>query len=316
MFRTVFLFCLCFFNLVRGGPIPYPDFKQSVFLNGIDGRLARYERTYENLNLKYVEMFENIYRRSIAEAEAEPFNPKGRIPKIVHQIWLGGKVPEIYLNWMSSWANLHGWTYKLWMDEDVKTLSMHNRDLYDKTKNVGEKSDILRLEILLKYGGVYVDTDLACMRPEFFEELHQKFDFYIAVEPLFHGIVQEYKIFKFCNAIIASIPQHTLVKDLIINLKANYLAYANQSIFQRTGPNYLTRIISQYELRGAHKQRNMYLPCSFFYPFTICETKNYINCPEKIMDLFPETAGIHYWAGSWRSPTQPSQYGNKHESMD
>lgn len=307
MFQLIALLCLCFCHLVQANSIPYPDFKESIFLKGIDGRLSRYQRTYDSLDLKYVQMFENIYKRNIAEAEAEPFNQKGRIPKIVHQIWLGGQVPEAYRSWMSTWANLHGWTYKLWTDEEVKTLPMHNRDLFNKTTNMGEKSDMLRLEILLKYGGVYVDTDLQCIRPEFLEELHRKFDFYIGVEPLFHGIIQEYKLFKFCNAIIGAAPQHTLVKDLIIHLKANYLAYENQSVFQKTGPNYITRIACQYELRGAHQQRNMYLPSSFFYPFSVCETKDYINCPEKIIDLFPEAIGIHYWMGSWRVPQQSSE---------
>jgi len=284
--------------------IPCPDFKWSIFLSGIDGRLTKYENIYTNLDPKYIQLFEGIYNRGIAEANAEPWQATGRIPKIVHQIWLGGAVPEIYRSWMSSWLALEGWEYKLWTDADLKNISLYNQDLFDMTKNIGEKSDILRLEILFQYGGVYVDTDFECLRPNFFEEFHQKFDFYIGIEPLFHGIIPEYKTVKFCNAIIGSAPQHTLLKDLLVNMKANYFAYLNGRVIERTGPSYISRIISQYELRGAHKQRNMYLPCSFFYPFAILEKKNYINHPEKVFDLFPETVAIHYWMGSWHKTKQ------------
>ena len=85
-------------------------------------------------------------------------------------------------------------------------------------------------------------------------------------------------------------------------MKANYFAYMNGRVIERAGPSYITRIISQYELRGAHKQRNMYLPCSFVYPFAIFERRDYLNRPEKIFNLFPETMGIHYWANSWTKP--------------
>ena len=132
--------------------------------------------------------------------------------------------------------------------------------------------------------------------------MHHKFDFYIAAEPLFHGFNQEYQIFKFCNAIIGSAPQHPLVKDLLVNLKANHLAYFDTNILQRTGPSYLTRMISQYELRGAHEQRNMYFPCTLFYPFGIRERHEYLDAPEKVLEMFPETAAIHYWTTSWQRP--------------
>lgn len=297
----VWLF-LCCLNFIHAS-IPYPDFKTSTLLNHTDGRSALYERMYERFDPFYVHLFEDIYNRNIAEANAEPFCAIPRIPKIVHQIWLGGPVPEMLHLWMASWASLQGWDYKLWTDKEAAKLSLYNRDLFDAVQNLGEKSDILRLEILFQYGGVYVDTDFACVRPEFFEELHHKFDFYIGVEPLLHGFISEYQTFKFCNALIGSTPQHPLLKDLLVNLKANHLAYSDAIIFQRTGPSYLTRIISQYERKGAHHQRNMYFPCTLFYPFSFSERIRYRDIPlEYLLDRFPEIAAVHYWTSSWKIP--------------
>lgn len=296
IFSGIFLILL---NLAGAGCVPYPDFRWSNLLNGIDFRLEKYEEIYASFDQKYIQMFEEIYKRNIEAARSELPNGTVRIPKIIHQIWLGGPVPEEYRKWMATWTSLQGWEYKLWTDENVKDMRLYNRDLFDKVDNFGEKSDILRLEVLRNYGGVYVDMDLECLRPDFFEEFHRSFDFYIGIEPLFHGAIYKYHMFKFCNAIIAAAPNHPLVDDLVQNLKANYLAYLHTGVISRTGPSYLTRIICEYELRGAHKQRNMYFPCTIFYPFSICERDVYLSEPGKIFDLFPETAGIHYWNQSW-----------------
>ena len=171
MFRILCFLSLLLCHVAHAASIPYPDFKWSIFLSGLDGRLARYENIYTSLDPKYIDLFEGIYKRNIAEANAEPWSEKGRIPKIVHQIWLGGPVPEVYQAWMSSWLALNGWEYKLWTDEELKTFHLHNKDLFDMAKNFGEKSDILRLEILFQYGGGYVDTDFECLRPDSFSKI-------------------------------------------------------------------------------------------------------------------------------------------------
>ena len=44
----------------------------------------------------------------------------GTLPKIIHQIWLGGQLPEKYRAWSESWKKFNpDWQYILWTDEDV-----------------------------------------------------------------------------------------------------------------------------------------------------------------------------------------------------
>lgn len=49
------------------------------------------------------------------------------------------------------------------MKKDVKLLILKNQIAYSSAKNWGMKSDILRYEILQKFGGVYIDTDYECL---------------------------------------------------------------------------------------------------------------------------------------------------------
>jgi hypothetical protein len=46
-----------------------------------------------------------------------------------------------------------------------KTAPIYRRELVERGGNFGAASDILRIEILMQYGGVYVDTDVSCASP-------------------------------------------------------------------------------------------------------------------------------------------------------
>jgi mannosyltransferase OCH1-like enzyme len=86
------------------------------------------------------------------------------IPKVFHFIWLGSCLPEKFTPLIDSWKCRHSsWEVKIWSDADVEQLSLTNRHLFDLSMNFGMKSDILRYEILQKFGGVYVDIDYECI---------------------------------------------------------------------------------------------------------------------------------------------------------
>ncbi len=298
------LLVMCVLYAQRGwAAIHYPDFDRSMLRLGMGLEVRDPDFEQKSLDQYYARnqclfsLFRTMYYRNIQEAAQSPTII--RIPRIIHQIWLGSPVPEEFSKWMSSWAMLKGWEYKLWTDKEVQQLRLHNQSLYDSPIPWVQKSDILRLELLQQFGGVYADVDLECLNPEMFEELHHSFDFYIAFEPQGHGYTRKFNVSKLCNAIIASAPGHPLIHDLVVNLRANYFAYKPLgSTIHLTGPSYLTRIICEHELAGAHKKRNMYLPSTFFYPLTEAEIIYWYQHPEAIK-LLPETAGIHYWYGSW-----------------
>lgn len=102
------------------------------------------------------------------------------IPKTIHQIWVGNKkLPKLYQAYAKTWLKHNkNWQYKLWTDKDVKNWQgeFYLKDLYDRAYTAQEKADILRLNVIYKYGGLYVDTDLECLKN--FDPLHEKYEFY------------------------------------------------------------------------------------------------------------------------------------------
>jgi mannosyltransferase OCH1-like enzyme len=86
------------------------------------------------------------------------------IPKIIHQIWIGPKkMPEKY---MDTWKALNpDWTYMRWTDKEI---AEHFPKGFKNQKHINEieewagKADMIRYEILYKFGGIYVDADSIC----------------------------------------------------------------------------------------------------------------------------------------------------------
>ncbi len=197
----------------------------------------------------------------------------------------------------------------MWTDKDVKSILLYNQEFYDQATNFGEKSDILRLELLLHYGGIYVDTDFECVNADVFDELNRSFDFYAGFEPIDHGTING--VYKICNALVAAAPHHPIIKNLVVNMKSNREEHKNETAVQKTGPDYLSRTILEYETNfyfsperrsNNPEYRNMYLPCTFIYPFSEPEIRGANSHEELLSKTSPETGGIHYWNGSWFIP--------------
>lgn len=234
-----------------------------------------------------------------------PALSNNRIPRTFHQIWVGSKpFPEKYKIWQKTWQSIPGWTYRLWTDKDVENYPLINRDAYYKEKNLGARADILRIEILYNEGGVYVDTDFECIKPEMFDVLNKTYDFYCGLHPL------DCKSFFINNAIIGSIPKHPILKACIDQLP--HIGHGDRPNVQVVlkGPGLISAMTFKHMNKG---YRDMVFPSSFFYPLGVYQMrkKPYEYLPfnnatlEKVKkDLIrPETIAIHWWDGSWLLPS-------------
>ena len=89
------------------------------------------------------------------------------IPKTIHYVWVGGapKPPQV-LECIGSWRrNCPGWEIREWGDEYAR--SSGNRYVLEalEHRKWAFVSDWVRLSVLERYGGVYLDTDVEVNRP-------------------------------------------------------------------------------------------------------------------------------------------------------
>jgi inositol phosphorylceramide mannosyltransferase catalytic subunit len=220
--------------------------------------------------------------------DSEPLSKKARIPKIIHQIWLGSPYPEKYELYRQTWLQLHPkWKYYLWTDNDIEKFQLKNHKLFNTAKNNGEKADIFRYEILYRYGGLYIDTDCECLKP--FDLLHQKYDFYA-------GIEQQGRFMELGNAILGARQGSIFMKYCIDTLPQHLLSCKRKDTVSRTGPYFLTQCF--LEIMGRTDEVMMVLPVSYFYPVPI-KIRTYTKRDEVEKWIRPESYAIHYWAASW-----------------
>jgi len=212
---------------------------------------------------------------------------KLKIPKIIHQIWLGSEMPAEYLCLMRSWQKHHpDWEYILWTDDMIEALNLTNQDLYDTAINYGERSDIARYEILYRFGGLYADTDFECVQS--FDALHKSFDLYAGIE--LPGMASFLSTIILSNGIIGSKPGHPILKECITALRTKKNA---QDILQRTGALvFMEQFLCHANIHGTD---DIALPALYLYPIDK-KTKDPATIASCIQ---PYTYAIHHWAGSW-----------------
>jgi mannosyltransferase OCH1-like enzyme len=240
-----------------------------------------YQKKYAKLhNKENIEKLKNLYNHNHFSKIKRSNTPK--IPKIIHQIWVGPKpVPEFLKILSLSWKDTHpDWEYILWTNETADTLVTNMRPdhqiIYHTAQSMRARANILRYYLLYWYGGLYVDADFRCL--QCFEELNHYYDFYVGIAPN--------DAMAICNnALIASIPEHPIMKYIIDNAK--YIE--NQYQIFSIGVFYFSKAL--LKIINSTSGTNIALPTNIFYSlprhFEEHKIKDYI---------FSESMAIHYWA--------------------
>ncbi|MEJ5189648.1 glycosyltransferase [Treponema sp. J25] len=211
-----------------------------------------------------------------------------RIPRIIHQIWLGSPVPEAYKTFMQSWKLYHpDWEYILWDEEKIKKLGLKNKIAYNLSPSYGIKSDIARYEILYRFGGIYVDTDFECLKN--FEPIIEGCGFFAG-----HSNGSTINII---NALIGTYPQNFFFEELLEATKRPLFSTDGMKVINHSGPGLFTELFIK---NMAINLSAVIFPSLYFYPYPNYElSKNLDIKTIKKTYIGHESYAIHYWEASW-----------------
>lgn len=195
------------------------------------------------------------------------------IPKVLHQVWLGGsRIPDQFLK---RWRELHpDWDYRLWNESNLKDTDCWR--FIDIAQKNSSKSNIARLYIILTYGGVYADLDV-----EFIQNVdcllnHEAF---AAKEP--HESLPVWPNW-YGNAFFGAVSNHSWIKYQYDNLDK----YVHKS--PPWGPALMTEAAKNAEVNKGL----VTIETKLFYPIT---------CHEKAGDRnFSDSYVVHHWDMSWK----------------
>ncbi|WP_010298826.1 glycosyltransferase family 32 protein [Candidatus Odyssella thessalonicensis] len=291
----------------------------------------RLNKLYQNNYLPY------LFNRLVAEGKQITLK-KSLIPPVIHSIWFTHddkpiELPEKYIRYATGSAKAcspkEGYQHILWVKSkkrlpqtvlrlldsaiEIKKIGeLKSSPLYSlikkeiKHKRFGRASDIARVAIIEKYGGIYRDTDYRIYQS--LTPLLLSYSFFAAREPMSSFI---------CNAFFAAAPHHPLIQDFVRLIQRNYdpatvptyiKNIPNEDGFATiliTGPGAFTTVVAQSI--GYHSGRDVILPSGYIFP-TLLDAYPQKEVVREQDPVPPFSFGVHFWDSSW---TTLSNFGSK-----
>jgi len=161
-----------------------------------------------------------------------------QIPKIIHQLWIGPLPPPS--THMATWKDKHpDFEYIYWTEREIeeRQVIFDCQSKIDIMTEYNGKADIMRWEILYKYGGYFVDADSICIEP---------FDDYFHSQTAFATFENEnMRAELIATGTMGFVPNHLLCKDIIewINSPAFDILNNHIRAWGSVGPGLLTRFL-------------------------------------------------------------------------
>jgi hypothetical protein len=201
------------------------------------------------------------------------------IPRTFHRIWLGGAMPAEYERYGATWLAHHpDWEMVTWTEDTLPPL--RNQAAFDAATSLAQKADIARYELLLRFGGVYVDTDFECLRN---------------IEPLLAGLeafsAREDDEFV-AIGIMGAVAGHPVFAAAVEQIPGRIAAMPHSGPNEQTGPHLLTELVRAH---GDGTTKLTVFGPREFYPYSYDE-------PHRRGEAFPEAYAVHHWAHSWAEP--------------
>jgi mannosyltransferase OCH1-like enzyme len=165
------------------------------------------------------------------------------IPKLFHRVWLDDSLPETFSGWGERLRGLHpGWEVREWRDSSlVPWQCFKNRDLIKRAGEICPRdakrfaADLIRLELLWIYGGVYVDCDVEPLKA--FDPLLDS-EAFIAYSPN-RGPKGERLL---TQAVMAARPHHPFIGACLQAVPESVERYAGRPLAQMVGPWMVHRV--------------------------------------------------------------------------
>lgn len=210
------------------------------------------------------------------------------IPKKIHYCWFGGKpFPKLVKKCMDSWKKFcPDYEFIRW-DESNSPLE---DNLYVQQAYQAQKwafvSDYIRLYVLAKHGGIYLDTDV---------ELLRSLDRYL-IHEAFLGFECPQKV---ATCVIGAVSHHALIQEMAQSYSNRIFQQPDGTLEETTNVIYMTQLLAGIGLRQDGTEQTVggvtVYPAEHFSPKDLETGK---------LTLTPNTGAIHHFQASWMTPRQ------------
>lgn len=211
------------------------------------------------------------------------------IPKIIHYCWFGGKrKPKLVRDCIASWEKYLPEYQIIEWNEKNTDLSHPFTAQACRLKKWAFVADYVRLDKIIEYGGIYLDTDMLLLK---------NLDIFLDNDCFFGAEDSEYVN----AALFGAIPDSEFVKSC----KSEYEFLDLEKVGhlrEITIPQVITRkfralhnFTMEFNIEVVHEGVKIY-PSIYFYPFPL-KNKKEVNNFRKYIEK--ESYAVHLWSSSW-----------------
>lgn len=169
------------------------------------------------------------------------------IPRVLHFIWLDEPIPDNRRRCIDTCIDKHpDWDVKVWTSIDQFGL-LRNQRVFDHASDIAPKAprgnpeqvrtNVLRFEMMARYGGVFLDSDVWALRP--IDNIVEK-----AEEQDCSGVLGwEIQDRWLGEAVIMAQPGAPFVERIVSHLEPWAFARARQPATKTVGPQFITPLL-------------------------------------------------------------------------
>lgn len=213
---------------------------------------------------------------------------KSRIPKMVHYIWFGhGEKSELIQKCMKTTAEkMDDWAIEEWTEDnyDVEKCD-YCKEAYEK-KKYAFASDYARFDLLYRYGGIYLDTDV-----ELLKRIPEK----MLSQCGFTGVESNKKIAP--GLIFASEAGNPIVREILDEYEKDHFIRLDGTLNMRTVVDRVTEVFERHGFHTDGTEQDIegfhVYPVEYFCAFNFVENQFHIT---------DKTVSIHHYTATWLTP--------------
>lgn len=221
------------------------------------------------------------------------------IPKTIHYIWFGGnELPDDAMNCIESWReHCPDFSICRWDETNFDiTSNRYVKEAYE-SKKWAFVSDYVRLWVLVKHGGIYMDTDVEVLKPLDFVLSNKGFSGFESNSSVPTGIMGCEKGFPLFAEMLEDYNDRTFIKpDGSFDETTNVVTITNILKNKGLKLNNQFQIVSDFTL----------YPSDWF-------------CPKShdtgIVNLTENTYTIHHFKGSWLDRSEQEIRASKEKML-
>lgn len=209
------------------------------------------------------------------------------IPKIIHYCWFGGgPLPELTVKCIESWKKYcPDYEIRRWDENSVDLSSVsYMREAYEE-KMWGFVPDVVRLQVVLECGGIYLDTDV---------EVCRSFD------PLLSGsgfMAVDNGGYVSLGLGFGAEAQHPLVQKMLDDYNDRHFRRTDGSLDKTPSPHIQTALLAREGFQWGGNGMQMICGVAIYPP----EYFDPISYKTGLCVMTENTYSIHHYTATWHS---------------